>query len=83
MKTEIFNKNKKYVCIETLDTKNILDNMNNLPCYSTKSFTDQNPGHIVTGNIRIVQSKILGKLLCKGPKYREPVSIDFSNCKMK
>ena len=31
-------------------------------------------------HLRIVQDK-LRKLLCKGPKYREPVSINFSKCK--
>ena len=66
--------------IKTLDTKVILDNMNNLPCnYKTSPFTDPNHGHIVTGDISIVQNNKLRKLLCKGPKYREPVSINFSN----
>ena len=56
--------------------------MNNLPCNCTASpFTDANHGHILSGDIRIVQSNKLRKLLCKGPKYREPVSINFSNCK--
>ena len=36
--------------------------------------------NIVTGDIRIVQNNKLRKLLCKCPKYREPVSINFSNC---
>ena len=68
--------------MRTLDTKDILDNMNNLPCDCTTSqFTDPNHGHIVTGDIRIVQSNKLRKLFCKGHKYREPVSINFSNCK--
>ena len=68
--------------IRTLDTKGILDNMNNLPCNCTTSpFADPNNGYIVTGDIRIVQNNKLRKLLCKGPKYREPVSINFSNCK--
>ena len=56
--------------------------MNNLPCNcTTLPFTDANHGHIVSGDIRIVQNSKLRKLLCKGPKYREPVSINFSNCK--
>ena len=56
--------------------------MNNLSCNCTTSpFTDTNHGHIVSGDIRIVQNNKLRKLLCKGPKYREPVSINFSNCK--
>ena len=68
--------------IKTLDTKDILDSMNNLPCnYTTSPFTDPNHGYIVSGYIRIVQNNKLRTLLCKGPKYREPVSINFSNCK--
>ena len=68
--------------IETLDTKDILDNMNSLPCNCTASpFTDTNHGHIVAGDMRIVQDKKLRKLLCKGSKYREPVSVSFSNYK--
>ena len=31
--------------------------------------------------MRIVQNNKLRKLLCKGSKYREPVSVKFSNCK--
>ena len=41
--------------IRKLDTKDILDNMNNLPCNCTTSpFTDPNHDHIVTRCIRIV-----------------------------
>ena len=67
--------------IKTINTKDILDYMNNLPYNCTTSpFTDPNHGHIVTWDICIVQNE-LKNLLCKGPKYREPVSINFSNFK--
>ena len=60
-RSKIFN-HKEF--IKTLDTKNILDNMNDLPCNCTLSpFTGLNNGHIVTGNIRIVQRNKLRKLL--------------------
>ena len=79
LRSKIFN-HKEF--IKTLDTKDILENMNNLSCNCTTSpFTDANHGHIVSGDICIVQNNKLRKLLCKGPKYREPVSIHFSNCK--
>ena len=53
-----------------------------MPCNcKTSPFTNPNHGHIVGGDIRIVQNNKLRKLLCKGPEYREPVSINFSNCK--
>ena len=42
--------------IKTSDTQDTFDNMNNLPCNCTISaFTDQDHGHIVTGDICIVQ----------------------------
>ena len=43
--------------------------------------TDPNHGRIESGDIRIVQNNKLRNLLRKGPKYREPVSINLSNCK--
>ena len=56
--------------------------MSNLPYNCTTSpFTDPNHERIVSGAIRIVQNNKLRKLLCKGSKYRQPVSINFSNCK--
>ena len=76
IRSKIFN-HKEF--IKTLRSKNILDNMNNLPgSCTTSSFTNR---HIVTGDIRIVQNKKLRKLLCKCPRCKEPVSINFSNCK--
>ena len=38
---------------------------------------------LIETNICIVQNNKLRKLLCKGLKYREPVSINFSICKTK
>ena len=49
--------------IKTLYTKDILDNMNNLPCNSTTSpFTDPNHGHAVTGVTRILRNNKLRKI---------------------
>ena len=54
----------------------------NLPCNCTTSpFADPNHEHIVTGDIHIAQNNKLRKLQCQGPKYSEPASINFSNCK--
>ena len=49
--------------------------MHNITIYRCK------PWPYLTGDILIVQNNKLRKLLCKGPKYREPVSVNFSNCK--
>ena len=66
VRSKIFN-HKEF--IKTLDAKDILENMNNLPCNCiTSPFTDANHGHIVSRDMRIVQNNKLRKLLCKGPK---------------
>ena len=79
IQSKIFN-HKEF--LKTLDTKDILDNMNNLPCNCTISpFKNLNHGHIVTGDIHIVQNNQWRKLLCKGLKCRGSVSINFSNYK--
>ena len=78
IQSKIFNR-KEF--IRTLDPKDILDNMNNLPCNCTTSLYKSKPRGTVTGDMHIAQNK-LRKLLCKGPKYREPASINFSNCKI-
>ena len=49
MQSKIFNHEE---FVRTLDTKDILVNINNLPCNCTTSpFTDPNHGHIVTEDI--------------------------------
>ena len=70
-----FNKTKQILAVNalikqygvrylTIDTKDILYNMKNLPCNCTTSpLTDRNHGHIVTGDIRILQNNKLRKLL--------------------
>ena len=77
MQSKIFN-HKEF--IKTLGTKDILDNMNKLPCNCiTSPFTDLNHWYIVTGGIHIVQDDKLRKLLCKCPK--SPVT--FQTAKLK
>ena len=68
--------------LQNLDTAEIIKKQNDLPCDCNDSpFKDPNHGHIVTGDLRIVQNNKLRKLLCKGPKYREPVPINWEKCR--
>ena len=81
IRSKIFN-HKEF--IKTLDTKDILENMNNLPCNCTTSpFTDANHGHIVSGDIRIVPNNKLRKLLCKVPNTGNQSPLTFQNVKLK
>ena len=42
------------------------------------SFIDADHGHIITGDLRIVENNRLRKLLAKGPKYRESEGISWN-----
>ena len=77
--SKIFNFNK---FIKALDLDTFLQDETILPCNCEGSiFTDSHHKHIITGDLRLVTNNKLRKLLVKGPKYREPVTIDFDKAK--
>ena len=41
----------------------------------------QPAGHIVTGGLKIITDSRIRSIICKGPKYRFPVPIDFKSCR--
>ena len=41
----------------------------------------QPTGHIVTGDLKIITDSRIWSIICKGPKYRFPVPIDFKSCR--
>ena len=68
--------------VKDLDVDNILGDIDKLPCNCEGSpFIDNNHGHIITGNLKIIKNNKLRKLLTYGPKYREPSKIDWGKCK--
>ena len=67
---KIFNFNK-FVSDENI----LLCNCENSP------FKDAHHGHIVIGNIDMVSDSHLKKLFLKGPKYREPKSLDWEKAR--
>ena len=53
-------------------------NDNTLVCDCKHSaFCDPHHGHVVTGDLRIIENKKLRSLLCKGPTYREPRNVNW------
>ena len=50
-------------------------------CQQHKDFVDENHGHILTGNLRIIANSKLRKLVSKGPNFREAMSINWNKCK--
>ena len=58
------------------------DNVSMHPCHCNGSpYVNDDHGHIVTGDLRIIKNGKLRKLFIKGPKYREPSMIDFSKAR--
>ena len=57
------------------------DSLNADECTCLHSpFCDQDHGHIITGDLRIVENSKLRKLLTKGPNYREPKTVNYGKC---
>ena len=67
---------------EFISNITVYDSVATYPCFCNGSpFVDGDHGHIVTGDLRIIQNNKLRKLFVKGPKYREPSRIDFLRAK--
>ena len=62
--------------INTTDRETFGTGLSSCNCASSE-FVDQNHGHVVTGNLRIIQNKHLRKLIQKGPNFREPKTINW------
>ena len=79
IRSSIFNFNH---FVKTLDLDKFMEDNTILPCNCGKSpFIDNHHNHVITGDLRIVPNNKLRKLFVKGPKHREPVTIDFLKSK--
>ena len=73
------------------DYKNNVKNMNTndtrtygtyiISCNCTNSKYLNHYGHIITGDLRIIENKKLCKIISKGPNYREPNTINWKKSK--
>ena len=51
------------------------------PCTCSESVhTDPHHGHVVTGDLRIIENSKIRKLFSKGPNYRENKTINYHRC---
>ena len=53
-----------------------LDIENSIP---DSKYCYQLAGHIVTGDLKIITDSRIWSVICKGPKYRFPLPIDFKS----
>jgi len=65
--------------LNIVDNKYVVDNMPQCHCHLS-NFCDDHHGHIVTGDLRVIENNKLRKLLTKGPNFREPTFLNFSKC---
>ena len=77
--SKIFNFNK---FVSNLNIAEPINDLSVLPCNCENSpFVDKNHGHIMTGDLKIIQNAKLRKLISKGPKYREPKPMDWNKAR--
>ena len=68
--------------VKNLDLDTFLKDPTTLPCQCSNSdFKDSFHGHVICGDLSIVEHKKLRELFQKGPQYREPVTINFDTPK--
>ena len=48
---------------------------------SSSDFVDQHHGHVLTGDLRIIENVHLRRLIQKGPNYREPKPVNWKKCR--
>ena len=77
IRNKIFNYRQTVEAIDFSDPSTFRD----MECDCANSpFLNDHHKHIVTGDLRIIENKLLKELLSKGPNFREPKPIDFQKC---
>ena len=82
IRNKIFNYKQTVNEIDVSDKSTYGTGLTSCQCHNS-SFVDDNYGHIATGDLRFIENSVLRKLLCKGPNYREPQTINWKKCREK
>jgi hypothetical protein len=80
IRSKIFNYRETVNAIDINDQLTYGTNLPSCDCHNSP-FIDADHGHIMTGDLRIIENQHLRKLISKGPNYREPRSINWNKCK--
>ena len=86
IRNKIMNYEETVKSIEHITEGNISMSLNSessslFPCTCSEStFSDPHHGHIVTGDLRIIENAKLRKLFSKGPNYRENKTVNYGKC---
>jgi len=66
--------------IEVNDSESYGTGLRSCNC-SSSDFVDQHHGHVLTGDLRIIENVHLRQLIQKGPNYREPKPVNWKKCR--
>ncbi len=78
--SKLFNYKEAVNSIDTNDTETHGTGITTCDCQYSE-FVNEHHGHVVTGDLRIIQNQKLRKLISKGPNYREPRTINWKRCR--
>ena len=62
--------------LSNLNVSEYLSNPQTYQCKESK-FCYEPHGHVITGNLRLIENARLMELVAKGPKYREPNRVNW------
>ena len=77
---KIFNYKQTVADIDTNDLVTYGTGLESCDCESSE-FCDPHHGHILTGDLRVIDNQKLRKLVSRGPNFREPKMINWGHCK--
>ena len=80
IRNKIFNYKDTVEHIDTNDLETFGTGISDCECHNS-NFRNEHHGHILTGDLRLIQNSRLRKLISKGPNFREPRTINWKKCK--
>ena len=80
IRNKIFNYKQTVAEIDTNDPNTFGTGLASCDCANSE-FCDPNHGHVLTGDLRIIENQKLRKLISRGPNFREPTTIHWGHCK--
>ena len=80
IRSKLFNYKQTVESIDTEDSVTYGTGIAECDCHNNPNFVDDHHGHVLTGDLRIITNAKLRKLICKGPNFREPRSINWEKC---
>jgi len=80
IRNKLFNYKDTINSIDTNDVETHGTGIVRCDCQNSE-YINEHHGHIITGDLRIIRNKKLRKLICKGPNYREPKTINLKKCR--